>query len=269
MRIRIILGVSALVFILLFTQCSKFRKVQKHGTWQQKYEAAVEYYEQEDYYHAQVLIEEVLPIVIGKPEGEKASFMRAYCYFYQRQYLLASHYFEAFFQTYSRSDYAEEALYMYAYSLYQDSPDYNLDQTSTVNAINAMQSYINRYPYSEFAEDANAIIYELQEKLAKKTFENARQYYKLRSYRAAVVAFEEFMNGFPDSRMAEEAFYLMIDSQYQYARQSVRAKEIERLNEVLEMYNRFTNYYPESEYSKQVNSIYEDSIKELEQLNNS
>ena len=70
-----------------------------------------------------------------------------------------------------------EAEYLYAYSLYKESPNSNLDQSSTVEAISAMQNFINKYPYSEYSINANEIIDELQIKLETKNFENAKQYY--------------------------------------------------------------------------------------------
>ncbi|MBL7866324.1 MAG: hypothetical protein JNK10_15785, partial [Cyclobacteriaceae bacterium] len=101
------------------------------------------YYEKKDYYRTAILFEEILPIVRGLPEGEKVEFYLAYCQYYERQYLLASNQFRTFYETYGRSSFAQEAFFMFAYSLYVSSPDSNLDQTSTVEGMNAMQNFIN------------------------------------------------------------------------------------------------------------------------------
>jgi len=133
------------VLILVFLDsCSKFRKIQKSEDWKVKYNAALEYYEDEDYFRASALFEEIMPLVRGQQEGELAQFYYAYCNYYQKQYQLASYYFKSFYETYSRSEFAEEAEFMNAYSLYLDSPIYNLDQTSTIEAIQAMQVFINK-----------------------------------------------------------------------------------------------------------------------------
>ena len=62
--------------------------------------------------------------------------------------------------------------------MYKESPNSNLDQSSTIEAISAIQNFINKYPYSEYSKDANSIIDELQIKLETKNFDNAKQYYK-------------------------------------------------------------------------------------------
>ena len=83
----------ALVMLLTASSCSKFRKIQKSNDWELKYRAAMEYYDHQDYYKAGVLLEEILPILRGRPESEKAQFYFAYCYYYQKQYVLSAHYF--------------------------------------------------------------------------------------------------------------------------------------------------------------------------------
>ncbi len=261
------LVIVGLIAVLVLGSCStKFRKVQKSTDWKVKYNAAMAYYENEDYYKASILFEEVLPIMVGMPEAEKAQFYFAYSNYYQGNRLLSAHYFKSFFDTYRRSEFAEEALFMHAFSLYRDSPKYNLDQTSTIEAVNAMQSFINLYPYSEKKEEANAIIDEMQAKLEKKAYEKAKQYYRLNNLNAAVVAFETFQNGYPDSRMVEEVSYLKIDAQYKYASQSITSRQRERYQKVLEFYEYFVDNFPNSKYVRDAEKVYEQTTQALTRL---
>src|SRR5690606_33477977 len=223
-----ILILSFAALLLLGACAGKFRKVQKSADWKVKYNAAIEYYENQEYYKASILFEETLPLMLGRPEAEKAQFLFAYSHYYQGNRLLSAHYFKTFFDTYRRSEYAEEALFMHAYSLFKESPKYNLDQTSTIEAVNAMQNFLNIYPYSEYKDQANEIIDQLQLKLEIKAFEKAKQYYKLDNLHAAVVAFESFQEQYPDSEMVEEAAFLKVDAQYRYASQSISSKQRER-----------------------------------------
>ena len=48
----------------------------------------------------------------------------------------------------------------------------------------------------------------------KQKFDNAKQYYKTRNYKSAIIALENFENDFPDSSLNEEGSYLKILSQY-------------------------------------------------------
>lgn len=255
-----LLGV--LIVASLLTSC-KFRKIEKSDDWRVKYEAALQYYEEEDYYRASVLFEQITPIVRGLPEGEQVQFYLAYCQFYQGLYLLASHHFKTFYESYGRSEFVQEARYMYAYSLYTDSPSKNLDQTSSIEAISAMQNFVNRYPGSEFYQEANEIIIELQEKLELKAFDNAFHYYKLRMFNASVIALENFRMQYPASELNEEAEFHKIKAQYEYADKSIMSKQPDRFEKVKMFYEEFIERYPDSEYIGEAEKAYIDSMEKL------
>lgn len=254
--------------MILVSSCGKFRKIEKSSDWRVKYEAGLNYYNKKDYYRASVLFEQILPIVRGLPEGEKVQFYLAYCQYYDRLYLLAAEQFKTFYETYGRSTLAEEARYMYAYSMFRQSPNDNLDQTSSINAMAAMQEFLNRYPQSKFRDESINVITETQRKLEKKGFDNAYQYYKMRSYKAAIVALNNFKDNFPDSRYLEEAAYLVVDSEYRLAAQSIRSKQLERYKSVVEHYKEFVDRYPQSKFLKEAEKLYADSLEKINQSKN-
>ncbi|RED93385.1 Beta-barrel assembly machine subunit BamD [Marinoscillum furvescens DSM 4134] len=243
--------------------CSEFRKIQKSGDWKVKYNAALEYYDEGDYYKAGVLLEEILPIIRGTEEAELANFRHAYAYFHQKQYILSSHYFKLFTEVYGRSEYVEEAQYMYAFSLYKQSPQSSLDQTSTYEAIAAMQNFLNRYPFSEYAEKADDLIDEMQVKLERKAYDNAKLYYQLRRYKAALIAFDNFQYDYPDSKFNEEIAFLAIETAFDLAEVSIRTKQEERYQNTVDLYQKFVDKYPDSKYLKRAEKFYADSIEQL------
>src|SRR5882672_6755111 len=159
------IGLGAAICLLVVTSCSNFRKIQKSEDWRVKYDAGLNYYDIKDYYHTSLLFEEILPVVRGLPEGEKVEFYLAYCQYYQKTYLLASNQFKIFYETYGRSPLAEEAYFMYAYSLYTGSPDSQLDQKSSVEAMGAMQNFLNQFPGSQFNDKATEVVTNCQQKL--------------------------------------------------------------------------------------------------------
>lgn len=258
--------VSVILIILISFSCSKFRKIEKSQDWRVKYEAGLNYYNKKDYYRASVLFEQILPIVRGLPEGEKVQFYLAYCQFYDKLYLLASEQFKTFYETYGRSASAEEARFMHAFSLFQSSPNPNLDQTSSIDAMAAMQAYINRYPNSEFHDRSLEVILSTQVKLEKKGFENARQYYKMKYYTAAIVALNNFKQNFPDSKYIEEAYYLVISAEYKLAQQSIQSKQPDRYRAVVDHYKEFLDRYPNSEFLKEAERLYAESLDKVNSL---
>jgi len=265
-RLPQLLGFT-IVLIIGFS-CSKFRKIEKSEDWRQKYEAGLEYYEKKDYYRASVLFENILPIVRGLPEGEKVQFYLAYCQYYDRLYLLASEQFKTFYETYGRSGFAEEARFMYAYSLFESSPHSELDQTSAIDAMTAMQEFLNRYSTSKFKDRAVEVINTSQQRLEKKGFDNAYQYYKMRMYTAAVVALNNFKNDYPDSDYLEEAYYLVIDSEYKLAEKSIYSKQQQRYKEVVDYYKEFLDRFPNSGRLKDAEKLYAESLFRLKTFKN-
>lgn len=259
-----------LVFLvlMLFFGCSKFRKIEKSEDWHVKYDAAIKYYEKKDYYRASVLFDQILPIVRGLPEGERVQFYLGYCQYHDKNYMFAAEYFKTFYETYGRSASVQEARYLYAYSLYLSSPGPTLDQTGSINAMTSMQDFLNRYPESTFRDNAVEVIMAIQVKLEKKGFENARQYYRIRSYKAAILALENFAKNFPDSKYLEEAQFLVINAEYRLAMQSIAGKQKERYQTVIDHYKNFIDKYPESNRLREAERMYADSVEQLNKLKN-
>lgn len=255
-----------LSLLVLYIGCTEFKKIQKSDDWKLKYDASLDYYGRKDYYRAILLFDQIMPYIKGSAEAELIQFYYAYAHYYQKQYLLGSHYFKNFHDTYNRSEYAEEAFYMYGYSLYRQSPIYNLEQSSTVEAITALQTFLNRYPSSEYRSEATNIQAELRLKLEKKAYENAKLYYTLGSLNSAIITLDNFRKDYPDAIMAEDASYLLVQASFKYAKESIPSKQKERYYDCVENYEEFIDTYPESQYLKDIQNYYSNSIKELEKL---
>ncbi|GAB3165531.1 outer membrane protein assembly factor BamD [Telluribacter humicola] len=260
-----------IIAVLFITSCSPFAKLQKSGTDQEKYEAAVNYYKKGEFYKAGLLFEELIPILKGSTESEMAQFYYAYTQYHQGLYNMSQYLFKKFYDTYARSEYAHEALYMHAFSLYKDSAPHNLDQTSTLTAISAMQDFINTYPESPFRNECTRFIMELRNKLELKAYEKAKLYYKisdfnLASLKSAVISIGNFQKDFPDSNFNEELSYLRVDAQYNLAKSSFASKQKERYEDVVKYYQSFIDKYPQSQYVRTAEKLYGESMQELDRI---
>ncbi|MEN8249763.1 MAG: outer membrane protein assembly factor BamD [Bacteroidota bacterium] len=257
--------ISTLIFLSVVS-CSEFRKLQKSDDWEAKYNGAMNYYEEGDYYRSIALFEEVLPLTRGKAEGEKAQFYYAYAHYNDKQFLLSAHYFKSFYETYSRSEFAIEAQFMYAFSLYKSSPIYSLDQTSSNEAIEAFQLFINRNSDSKYVSDATQILSELQIKLETKAYHSAKLYHKINALNSAIIAFDNFAINYPDSKFNAELQYLKIECAYLMAQQSIPSKQRERYNGVIERYEEYIDDYPQSEYINEAQEYYDEALNQLEKF---
>lgn len=259
------------LFLPLLTgliSCSKFQQVQKSNDYQAKYEAAIDYYEnKEDYYKAKVLLKQVIPILKGQEQAEKAQFYFAYCEYYQNNLISSAYHFRKFHETFPRSQYAEEAYYMHCISLAENSPSYNLDQRNTYKALDAIQEFLEMYPDTEYKDECNKIVDNLRHKLEKKAYHQARLYYKLRHYKACLTAFNNVLNDYPDSEYCDDIAYLKVDAEYKLAKNSVRSKQKERYKMAVQYYQDFIDNYPDSEYVEEAEKIYEKAISALSGFN--
>lgn len=278
MIIKRLVVITFLVIIgLTQTSCSrKFNKLMKKGTIDQKYVAAIEYYKKADYYKAGVLLEEITPLLRGDSTAEKAQFYNAYCNYYQGLYQMSSYSFKTFYATYANSPFAEEAFYMYAYSMFKDSAPYNLDQTSTLTAIDALQTFINTFPDSKYAPNCTKDLKDLRYKLELKAYEKCKLYFKTRepsflgrsNYQATVVSIDNFRKDFPDSKFNEELSYVQIISEFELAKLSYYYKQRDRYNSTIKHYEAFIDKYPKSTYLSELEKAYSASLKGLIEVAN-
>ena len=111
------------------------------------------------------------------------------------------------------------------------------------------------------------MISELQEKLEKKDFEIAKQYFTIRDYRASVKANENFIAGFPGTKFREESMYIKFLSLYEIAINSIFSKKQKRLNELKQQYDLILRYYPETLFLEDLNKKIEKVNTELLNFN--
>ncbi|RNI29503.1 outer membrane protein assembly factor BamD [Rufibacter immobilis] len=271
---RILAYLPILLTVVLLSACGKYNKILKSDDVDKKYAAALAYYEKEEYDKAGALLEDLMPLLKGRSEYEQANFLYANTKYHQQLFVESAFHFTSFGQTFPRSQYAEEAAFLNAKSLTNESPAHNLDQQSTVQAMTALQEFMRRYPQSKYMQEANTIYDELSRKIELKAFDNAKQYYKLTNYdpqyyKSAVVALENFRKNFPSSAFNEEAAYLRIDAQHNYAKESIETKQRDRYLEVITMYQAFVDAYPNSKYLRTAESLYDSSRQALERLSKS
>ncbi|NVO83420.1 outer membrane protein assembly factor BamD [Hymenobacter terrestris] len=248
-----------LLSTLLLGSCSGYQKLLKSTDVNKKYEAAIQYYEKEDFFKAGTLLEELIPLLRGRPEAEKAQFYFANTNYRQRNYTLAAYYFKTFHDTYPNSDFAQEAYFMHAKSLFKDSPEFQLDQTNTYTALEVIQEFLNRYPESKFRTEVEGMSQELQKKLENKAFLSAKLYYDLRYYQSAVTALTNFQQQYPASAYGEQAAFLKLSAQFDLATESVAEKQLERYNETLAFYQSFIDTFPQSKQLKDAEKMYDNA----------
>lgn len=250
--------------ILFAFGCSEYNKVLKSTDPEYKYEKAIEYYQDGDCYKAQPLLEELIGITRGTTRSEDVYYNHANVYYCLNQYYMSSYYYKTFVKTFPNSKYTEEAYFLAAMSNYRNSPKYSIDQADTQGAIDAFQLFIDKYPTSELKDSTNKMIEELRAKLEFKAYEIAELYHKTEKYKGAVIALDDFIKKYPSSPNREKAMFLIVDSRFKYAKNSIPSKQRDRFELCMVDYNNFANNYPDSDLLKQAKRIAKQSTKEVE-----
>jgi outer membrane protein assembly factor BamD len=185
-------------------------------------------------------------------------------YYKTKQYYLAGYQFESFVSSFPKSDKVQEASFLGAKSYSMLSPVYSLDQTDTTKAIEKLQTFIDTYPNSTYLAEANSIVKNLNEKLERKVFENAKGYNTISDYKSALVALDNFIADYPGTPFKEEALFYKFDSAYQLGINSVPAKMEERLNVAKVAYANLIKYKAETKYKKQADEMFARVEKDLQ-----
>lgn len=252
-----------LIIFVLVSSCGEYEKLLKSTDADLKKEKAKEYYAQGQYAKSSELLSQILPRFRATEEAEELNWIYCQSYYGMKDYYMAGSYFKTFVDQFPFGKYAEEANYLVAMCDYKISPRPELDQESTRNALEEFNIFINKFAYSPRVEECKKLSTELQDKLVEKSRHNAKLYYDMKEYKAAVVALNNSLKEYANSKYREEMMYLKLSSMFLYAVNSMPDKQKVRYQDTLDDYYSFMEEFPDSRYSKDVADIYQKTNKYL------
>ncbi|WP_099864643.1 outer membrane protein assembly factor BamD [Pararhizobium haloflavum] len=109
---------------------------------------------------------------------------------------------------------AAYAQYIVGLSYFRQIRDVTQDQRESARAIQAMQEVVDRYPDSEYVEDAQAKVRFARDQLAGKEMQVGRYYLERREYVAAINRFRNVIERYPQTRQVEEALARLVEANY-------------------------------------------------------
>ncbi|WP_373811256.1 outer membrane protein assembly factor BamD [Porphyromonas macacae] len=255
--------IASLMTLIFFTSCGEYYEVQKSTDLNRRYSYAKKCYNEKKYGRAIVLLEDIVPSLSSSEEGAQALYLLADSYFKDKRYMDASISFAQYAKRYPKDMLAEESRYNAAKSYYMLSPDARLDQSSTLDALKELRTYLEFYPEGKYAKDVEKMLFDLQDKLAYKEYLAAKLYYNLgpymgNNYRSAVVTAKAAVKEYPYSKYRDDLEFLILQAKYQEATNSILSKMQTRFREVVDQYYNYINLFPEGKYLKQAKKIYEE-----------
>lgn len=257
-----------LLAALLLSSCGEYNKLLKSTDYEYKYEAAKNYFAKGQYSRAATLLNELIAILKGTNKAEESLYMLGMSYYNQRDYQTAAQTFIQYYNVYPRGIYTELARFHAGKALFLDTPEPRLDQSGTYTAIQQLQMFMEYFPQSSRKEEAQNMIFALQDKLVMKEYLSAKMYYNLGNYRgnnylSCVITAQNALKDYPYTNLREDLSILILRAKYEMAINSIDDKKPERYRETIDEYYAFKNEFPESKYLKDAERIFQESKKVL------
>ena len=253
---------------LVLVSCSNYEKLLNSNDFEGKYQAAMRYYNNNSWSKAIQLFESLTLHYRGKEHSEEIAWYYAQCLYKEKDYFTAAYQFQRFARQFPYSERAEEASFLSAYCKYKDSPEYSLDQKRTKEAIEEMESFVERWPRSVHIPELNQYLDEMRAKLILKDYEIAYGYYFIEEYHAAYESFKSFLNLYPEATQREDAMFYQLDAGFRYAIGSREDKQKERLQQVLNDFEKFSSSFSQSKRLAAAQNIYTKARAALTNLEN-
>lgn len=248
---------------MLVSSCGEYEKLLKSTDFDLKKSKAKEYYDAGQYVKVTELLTQILPRYRATDEAEDLNWMNAQSYYGMKDYFMAGSTFKLFIDQFPFGKHAEEAYYMAAMCDYNISARPELDQENSRNSIEGFKIFINKFPNSSKVEESNKLIRDLEDKQVEKSYMSAKLYYDMKQYKAAVVALNNSLKEFANTKYREKMMYLKLNSLFQYAELSMANKQKERYQATLDDYYSFMEEFPQSIYLKDINGIFQKTNKYL------
>jgi len=164
-----------------------------------------------DYEQAAKLFDEVERQHPYSVWARRAQLMSAFNYYLSRKYTDSINSAQRFVTIHPGNAEAPYAQYLIAMSYYQQIDDVNRDQTNTLQASNAFNDLIRRYPDTRYAADARIKLDLIKDHLAGKEMEIGRFYQRSGQWLAATYRFRTVIDQYQTTSGTPEALERLVE----------------------------------------------------------
>ncbi|MBI2433195.1 MAG: outer membrane protein assembly factor BamD [Candidatus Hydrogenedentes bacterium] len=139
------------------------------------------------------------------PQAAEAQYKVGLCHYAREEYVEAAFEYRRVVEDYSASDWVDEASYGLAMCYYKDSlpPDY--DQSPSQLAVEAVDTFVERYPNDERVPELQKMRGEMMERMAAHRLQIAQFYEKRREFKSAKIYYQVVVDQFAGTPAAEQA----------------------------------------------------------------
>lgn len=146
--------------------------------------------------------------------ARKSMVMGAFASYRQGAYEEAINSAKRYLALYPSTDDAAYAQYIIGLSYFRQIRDVTQDQKDARRTIEAMTEVVQRWPASEYVDDANAKIRFARDQLAGKEMQIGRYYLERREFIASAKRFRNVVENYSNTRHIEEALARLVETYY-------------------------------------------------------
>ena len=265
MRLSVLASIVSLVALIGLVGCGGGQQITSSGP-QDAYEKGMAEYQEGDYERAVRYFRTVFNYGRGSEWAPKAQLQLAMAQRQRSRHLVAANEFQRFTQLYRNHTKVPLAQFEQAKSYYLRSPQYQLDQSDTRQAIELFQLFIDRYPDHNKVADAQEMIDELRAKLARKKYDAAQLYERRDMWRAATEAYRRVFDQYPETPWADDALLGALRSYLRYADRSIQNKQAERYQQALDQFAQLRQLFPDSPLLERARPLRDEAQRKLERV---
>jgi outer membrane protein assembly factor BamD len=166
-------------------------------------------FEKGKYARAVVEYRDFLATFAGDERSDYAQYRIAESYRMEKEYSLAAVEYRILVSDYGYSDYVDDAFFLEGLCAFKQAPRVERDQTKSYEALDRLNRYLQLFPNSPRRAEAESVVKEIHDRLAKKEFFNAKLYFSKKRYAAALVYFTKITDLYPETLWARRSQYYM------------------------------------------------------------
>jgi outer membrane protein assembly factor BamD len=144
--------------------------------------------------------------------SRRAILMQAFAHYQSNDYAEAIADADRFIQLYPGNPAAAYAYYIKAVCYFEQIVDVGRDQAATGQALNALRDVVQRYPNTEYAQDARLKIDMVNDQLAGKEMTIGRYYLRNGDTLAAIGRFRTVVDRYQTTTHTPEALYRLVEA---------------------------------------------------------
>ena len=214
-------SISLIFFIFLLLSCSK--DIKKETIIKEKnldsqvleaYKEGLKSLESGDSLFAASKFNEVEILYPQSIWAPKSALMAGYSYYIQDYYGDAIAEMDRFIKVYPTHKNIDYAHYILALCYFEQIVDEKKDLKSILNAKEAFEKIISKFPRSDYAEDARYKLDLISEIMASKEMYIARYYFEKKKWIPAINRFKTVVDDYQTTIFIEEALYRLVEINY-------------------------------------------------------